>query len=130
MVFYIDSNSLLVYMENLKQQGVNILVLVIWKMLILDGYQFIVLLDYVKNVCVVGFDLIVWFLEWSGFFVEGGGWYYQSVSEVINNDGDMFMVLDVLVRDVGVMVVFLDWFVIIMFYVNCMGLVGKGWSVE
>jgi glycerophosphoryl diester phosphodiesterase len=38
----------------------------------------------------------------------GGGWYYQTVTDVIDNDGDMFEVLDVLARDVGILGIFSD----------------------
>lgn len=130
MAPHTDSNSSLAYMENLKQQGVNILAPAIWKMLTLDGHQSIVPSDYAKNARAAGLDLIAWSLERSGPLAEGGGWYYQSVSEAINNDGDMLTVLDVLARDVGVMAVFSDWPATTTFYANCMGLAGKGRSVE
>ena len=39
----------------------------------------------------------------------GGGYYYQTVAEAIDNDGDMFQVLDVLAQEVGVLGVFSDW---------------------
>ena len=130
MAPHTDSNSSLAYMENLKQQGVNILAPAIWKMLTLDGHQSIVPSDYAKNARAAGLDLIAWSLERSGPLAEGGGWYYQSVTEAINNDGDMLTVLDVLARDVGVMAVFSDWPATTTFYANCMGLAGKGRSVE
>lgn len=126
MAPHTDSNSSLAYMENLKQQGVNILAPAIWKMLTLDGHQSIVPSDYAKNARAAGLDLIAWSLERSGPLAEGGGWYYQSVTDAINNDGDMLTVLDVLAREVGVMAVFSDWPATTTFYANCMGLGGKG----
>lgn len=53
---------------------------------------------------------------------QGGGWYYQTVSQVIDRDGDVFEVLDVLARDVGVLGVFSDWPATVTYYANCMGL--------
>ncbi|WP_273429211.1 glycerophosphodiester phosphodiesterase family protein [Marinobacter sp.] len=121
-----EDNSSLAYMEGLKKQGVNILAPAIWKMLALNGHQEIVPSDYAKNANTAGLDMIAWSLERSGPLAEGGGWYYQSVTDAINNDGDMFTVLDVLARDVGVIGVFSDWPATTTFYANCMGLAGNG----
>ena len=52
----------------------------------------------------------------------GGGWYYKTVKEVINNDGDMMQVLDVLAQQVGVIGVFSDWPATTTYYANCMNL--------
>jgi glycerophosphoryl diester phosphodiesterase len=41
---------------------------------------------------------------------------------VINNDGDMLTVLDVLAREVGVIAVFSDWPGTVTYYANCMKL--------
>ncbi len=119
-------NSSLAYMEGLKKQGVNILAPAIWKMLAVNGYQEIVPSEYAKNAGMAGLDMIAWSLERSGPLAEGGGWYYQSVTDAINNDGDMLTVLDVLAREVGVIAVFSDWPATTTFYANCMGLAGKG----
>ncbi|MEC7221293.1 MAG: glycerophosphodiester phosphodiesterase, partial [SAR324 cluster bacterium] len=51
-----------------------------------------------------------------------GGWYYQTVKEVINNYGDMMQVLDVLAQQVGVIGVFSDWPATTTYYANCMNL--------
>ncbi|PIE41790.1 MAG: glycerophosphodiester phosphodiesterase, partial [Gammaproteobacteria bacterium] len=53
---------------------------------------------------------------------EGGGWYYQSIKDITNNDGDMLQLLDVLARQVGVLGVFSDWPATVTFYANCKGL--------
>lgn len=121
-----EDNSSLAYMEGLKKQGVNILAPAIWKMLALNGHQEIVPSDYAKNANTAGLDMIAWSLERSGPLAEGGGWYYQSVTDAINNDGDMLTVLDVLAREVGVIAVFSDWPATTTFYANCIGLAGKG----
>jgi glycerophosphoryl diester phosphodiesterase len=41
---------------------------------------------------------------------------------VINNDGDMLEVLDVLAQDVGVIGVFSDWPATVTYYANCKGI--------
>lgn len=121
-----DDNSSLAYMEGLKKQGVNILAPAIWKMLTLNSHQEIVPSEYARNADMAGLDMIAWSLERSGPLAEGGGWYYQSVTDAINNDGDMLTVLDVLAREVGVIAVFSDWPATTTFYANCMGFVGQG----
>jgi len=126
MEAHTNANTSLAYMEDLKNQGVNILAPAIWKMLTVDGQKSIVPSDYARNARAAGLDLIAWSFERSGPLAEGGGWYYQSVTEAINNDGDMLTVLDVLAREVEVMAVFSDWPATTTFYANCMGLAGTG----
>lgn len=114
--------SSLAYMESLKAQGVNIIAPAIWKMLTLDGYQDIVPSEYAENASIAGLDMIAWSLERSGPLANGGGWYYQTVNDAINNDGDMLTVVDVLARDVGVIGIFSDWPATTTYYANCMGM--------
>ncbi|MGM0570033.1 MAG: glycerophosphodiester phosphodiesterase family protein [Pseudomonadota bacterium] len=114
--------SSLAYMENLRAQGVNVLAPAIWKMLTLNSHQEIVPSEYAENARDAGLDLIAWSLERSGPLANGGGWYYQTVNDAINNDGDMLTVLDVLAQDVGVIGVFSDWPATTTYYANCMGL--------
>lgn len=44
-----------------------------------------------------------------------------GTTEAINNDGDMYEVVDVLARDVGVIGIFSDWPATVTWYANCMG---------
>lgn len=115
-------NVSMAYMESLTQQGVPILAPAIWKMLTLDGNQKIVPSEYATNAKAAGLDLIGWSLERSGPLKNGGGWYYQSVTDAINNDGDIYTVIDVLAQDVGVIGLFSDWPATTTYYANCMGL--------
>lgn len=118
--------SSLGYMTNLKAQGVNILAPVLWKMLALDANTEIVPSDYAKNAREAGLDLIAWTLERSGPLANGGGWYFQTVTDAIDNDGDLFTVIDVLAQQVGVIGIFSDWPATTTFYANCLGITGKG----
>ncbi|MAD00287.1 glycerophosphodiester phosphodiesterase [Pseudomonas abyssi] len=111
----------LAYMESLRTQGVKVLAPAIWKMLTLNGRGDIVPSEYAENARAAGLDMIAWSLERSGPLADGGGWYYQSISEAINNDGDMYEVVDVLARDVGVIGIFSDWPATVTWYANCMG---------
>ena len=110
------------YMEDLAQQGVPVLAPALWKMLTLNGNQKIVPSEYAINAKAAGLDLIAWTVERSGPLNNGGGWYHQSISDAINNDGDTFTVIDVLAQDVGVIGIFSDWPATTTYYANCMGL--------
>ncbi|WP_100640341.1 glycerophosphodiester phosphodiesterase family protein [Marinobacter salexigens] len=115
-------NQSLEYMESLVQQGVPVLAPAIWKMLTLSSNNEIVPSEYAMNAKAAGLDLIGWSLERSGPLNTGGGWYYQSVTDAINNDGDMFTVIDVLAQEVGVIGIFSDWPATTTYYANCMGI--------
>jgi glycerophosphoryl diester phosphodiesterase len=109
-------------MEELVDLGVNIIAPPIWMLLELDEYGEIVPSVYAMSARDAGLDIITWTLERSGPLKEGGGWYYQTVTDAINNDGDMLEALDVLAQDVGVLGIFSDWPATVTFYANCMGL--------
>ena len=68
-----------------------------------------------------GLTLIAWSLERSGPLKTGGGDYYKTIRPVIDRDGDVLSLLDVLYRDVGVIGVFSDWPATTTFYANCVG---------
>jgi len=109
-------------MEELVDDGVNIIAPPMWMLLELDEFDQIEPSVYAMYAKDAGLDIITWTLERSGPLTGGGGWYYQTVTDAINNDGDMFEVLDVLAQEVGVIGVFSDWPATVTFYANCMGL--------
>lgn len=112
----------LAYMEDLKAQGVEIIAPALWKMLTLDGHGRIVPSEYAENARAAGLDMIAWTVERSGPLATGGGWYHQSIAAAIDNDGDIFNVIDVLAQDVGVKGIFSDWPATTTFYAHCMGI--------
>ena len=108
-------------MQALADEGVEIVAPPLW-MLVTTENGAIVPSAYAKQAKAAGLDIIAWSLERSGpLSVEGGGWYYQSIAGVIDNDGDMLTLLDVLAKDVGVIGVFSDWPATTTFYANCRG---------
>lgn len=109
-------------MESLKAQGINIVAPPIWALLTLNAHQEIVPSEYALNAKAAGLDIITWTLERDGPLANGGGWYHQSIRDVINNDGDTMNVLHVLAEDVGVIGVFSDWPATVTYYANCMNL--------
>ncbi|MCG8333367.1 MAG: glycerophosphodiester phosphodiesterase, partial [Proteobacteria bacterium] len=77
---------------------------------------------YAKEAKKAGLEIITWTLERSGLLKSGGGWYYQTTKNVINNDGDMMEVLDVLAQKVGILGIFTDWPATVTYYANCKNL--------
>lgn len=109
-------------LPSLAAQGVKIVAPPMWALLALDGQQRVAPSSYATTAKAAGLDLITWTLERSGLLVSGGGYYYQAISSVINNDGDMYEVLDVLAKRVGIRGIFSDWPATVTYYANCMGL--------
>ncbi len=106
-------------MSELAADGVQIIAPPLWMLLMLDADGHIVPSAYAKAAKAAGLDIITWTLERSGPLANGGGWYHQTVTGAIDNDGDTFKVLDVLARDVGVIGVFSDWPATTTYYANC-----------
>lgn len=113
-------------MEEVVADGVNIIAPPMWMLVKVENGE-IVPSPYAKAAQDAGLDIITWTLERSGLLKNGGGWYYQSTNgslegeeNVINNDGDVYTLLDVLAQDVHVLGVFSDWPATTSFYANCM----------
>lgn len=77
---------------------------------------------YAREAKAAGLNIITWSLERSGPLQKGGGYYYQSINSVVNNDGVVYELLDVLAQQVGVVGVFSDWPATVTYYANCMNL--------
>lgn len=109
-------------MKQLAASGVKIIAPPMWILLEVNENGKIKPSKYAKLAKAAGLNIITWTLERSGFLESGGGWYYQTISNVINNDGDMMNVLDVLARDVGILGIFSDWPATVTYYANCMAI--------
>jgi glycerophosphoryl diester phosphodiesterase len=109
-------------MGDLTAAGVKILAPPMWALVTLDSSGKIVPSSYANAAKAAGLDLITWTLERSGPLATGGGYYFQSVTDAIDNDGDTFTLLDGLARKVGVRGIFSDWPATVTYYANCMGL--------
>lgn len=109
-------------LPELAKKGVKIMAPAFFALTKLDGDKKIVPSEYAVAARKAGMDLIGWSFERSGFLKEGGGYYYGGVNEVINNEGDMYTVLDVLAKDVKILKMFSDWPATVVYYANCMGL--------
>lgn len=109
-------------MKALKDAGVEYIAPPLFAMVTVNENGEIVPSDYAKQAKAAGLKMIAWTLERSGPLASGGGWYYQSIEDVTNNDGDALKLLDVLAKDVGVVGVFSDWPATTTFYANCMNI--------
>ena len=115
-----DPNTWSPTMEELVADGVNIIAPPMWMLMALDANDEIVPSIYARHAKAAGLDIITWTLERSGLLKDGGGFYYQTVTDVINNDGDAYDALDVLAQDVGVLGIFTDWPATVTYYANCL----------
>ena len=109
-------------MEELFTRGVRIVAPPMWMLVKVDEQGHIVPSEYAKYAKAAGLEIITWTIERSGPLKTGGDWYFQSVKEVIDNDGDMLEVLHVLAKDVGILGIFSDWPATVTYYANCKNL--------
>ena len=108
-------------LKSYASQGVRIVAPPTWALVGLQGSQ-IVPSQYTIDAKAAGLDIITWTLERSGTLTDGGGFYYQTITPVINKSGDTYELLDVLARGVGILGIFSDWPGTVTYYANCMGL--------
>ncbi|MEM7642519.1 MAG: glycerophosphodiester phosphodiesterase family protein [Pseudomonadota bacterium] len=108
-------------MEELAGMGIQYIAPPLW-MLVTEEDGAIVPSTLANEANAAGLGIITWTLERSGPLATGGGWYFQSIADVTDNDGVYFDLLHVLAQDVGVAGVFSDWPATTTFYANCMGL--------
>ncbi len=106
-------------MEELFAQNVRIIAPPLWMLLAVNDKGEIVPSIYAKKAREAGLEIITWTLERSGLLKNGGGWYYNTIKDAINNDGDMMVVLEVLAKDVGILGIFSDWPATVTYYANC-----------
>lgn len=79
--------------------------------------------DYAMKANELGLKIITWSLERSGPLVDGakGDYYYSSIEDAVNRDGDMYTFVDVLYRQIGIIGLFSDWSATATYYANCLG---------
>lgn len=117
-----DPNTWSPTMQEITGQGVQIIAPPMQFLVTLDENGEIVPSAYAQEAKAAGLEIITWTFERSGPLTDGGGSYYQTVTDVINNSGDMYNVLDVLAQDVGILGIFSDWPATVTYYANCMGI--------
>ncbi|WP_421903220.1 glycerophosphodiester phosphodiesterase family protein [Maridesulfovibrio sp.] len=108
-------------MEELVADGVKIIAPPLWMLVTVENGKMVPSV-YAKEAKAAGLDIIAWSLERSGLLKNGGGWYYQSVNDIVTKDADTLVLLNVLAEDVGVIGVFSDWPGTVTFFANKKGL--------
>ena len=106
-----------------RKEGIRIWAPPTFALLTLDGSNRIVASQWARDAKEAGLDIITWTLERSGILADGNnGFYYQSIDQAITREGDLYKVIDVLAKEVGILGVFSDWAAPVTYYANCMGL--------
>jgi len=106
-----------------RAQGIRIVAPPTFALLAVDATNQIVPSAYAMAAKAAGLDIITWTLERSGILADGNnGFYFQTFDSAIRREGDVFVALDVMARQIGVLGVFTDWPATVTFYANCMGL--------
>ncbi|WP_036262709.1 glycerophosphodiester phosphodiesterase family protein [Methylocapsa aurea] len=116
-----DVPAAIAALPGMRAKGVNIIAPPIWALVALDSQGKIVPSEYALTAKRLGFDIITWSLERSGTLTDGGGYYFQSVTNAIKGPGDYYNVLDVLTQRVGIIGIFSDWPGTVTYYANCVG---------
>ncbi|MDJ1016253.1 MAG: glycerophosphodiester phosphodiesterase family protein [Paracoccaceae bacterium] len=113
-------------LEQIAGMGVTTIAPPLWVLLKEENGR-IVPSDYALSAKEANLSIITWTLERSGRIredvVQGTSkYFFQSVLDALKDDGDIYKVLDVLARQVGVEGVFSDWPATVTYYANCMKL--------
>lgn len=109
-------------MADLAAMGLRTLAPPFWMLVRVGADGRIAPSTYARAARDAGLGLVTWSLERSGPLKGGGGYYYTSIRPLVDRDGDMLTLLDVLYREVGVSGVFSDWPATTTFYANCMNI--------
>jgi len=109
-------------MPKYSKMGINYIAPPMWALVTLDDQNKIIPSEYARTAQKENINMITWTLERSGLLKDGGGWYYQTTKDTINNDGDMYELLDVLAQDVKIKGMFSDWPATVTYYANCKGI--------
>lgn len=107
-------------MRALAAEGIRYIAPPLWMLVTLRDGQ-IAPSAYASEASAAGLKIMTWSFERSAPLTESGDWFYQSVDQALDNDGDAYVVLDVLAREIGIVGIFSDWPASVTYYANCMG---------
>jgi len=110
-----------------RNQGVRIFAPPIPALLAVDAStNTLVPSQYAKDIKAARLGIITWSFERADLRrgAAFGGFYaaYDPEGRVVKKDSDMYLALDTLAQDVGVIGVFSDWPATVSYYASCMGL--------
>jgi glycerophosphoryl diester phosphodiesterase len=81
-----------------------------------------------KAAVELGSKIVPWTIDRSGRLAEVAqteDYYYTTFVDVVDNDGDVYNLIDVLWRQAGIVGVFSDWSAIVSFYANSLEFTSK-----
>lgn len=105
-------------MNQLYRMGVRYIAPPLWMLLSLDSNGQIIPAHYGYLAYEEGLNIITWTLERSG--APPTDFYMQTIQAAVTIDGDVYNVLDVLAKNVGIKGIFSDWPATVTYYANCM----------
>lgn len=121
----VERQDQLKFFAELRKRNVRIVAPAMPALLAVKGNR-VVPSQLAKDLKGMGFDLITWTLERSDLRrgASAAGFYYDfdPSGAAIKKDGDLYLALDVLAREVGIEGIFSDWPATVTYYANCMGL--------
>jgi glycerophosphoryl diester phosphodiesterase len=114
-------------LQDIRASGVRIFAPPIPALLAVDAANSkLIPSQYANDIKAAGLGIITWSFERSDLRrgAAFGGFYaaYDPQGLVVKTDSDMYLALDALARDVGVLGVFSDWPATVSYYASCMGL--------
>ncbi|CZT12312.1 related to glycerophosphoryl diester phosphodiesterase family protein [Rhynchosporium graminicola] len=80
---------------------------------------------YAHSAKAAGLEIIPWTFERSGPLATvkaRNEYYYGFFAQGVRSDGQLYEILDVLARQVGIQAIFSDWASTVSYYANCFGL--------
>ena len=105
-------------MEDLVASGVRTLAPPIWMLATVSDGQFAPTL-YGQAARAAGLQLVTWTLERSGQPSVQEDWYFYGLGAAMKTEGQVFALLEMLDKSLGVAGVFSDWPATTTFYANC-----------
>lgn len=118
------------WLPSLKAKGVNIISPPFGYLLTTTpDNKTIIPSSYATTAKVAGLDIIAWTFERPGPLVnvaKTGEYYYSDIAPAVHYDGQMYEILDIIGRQIGIKGIFSDWSGTVTYYANCMGL--EYWS--
>lgn len=108
-------------MQALKASGVNTIAPPMPMLLSLDNQGNLQPSEYATMAKAAGLDIITWTFE-SGSATSPNNWMYTKLHSIMHREGDMYGVLDVLAKQIGIKGIFSDWPGTVTYYANCFDL--------
>ncbi|RYO78023.1 hypothetical protein DL766_006921 [Monosporascus sp. MC13-8B] len=108
-----------------KESGVQVIAPPLPYLLTTDENDNYIPSEYAVTAKELGFKIITWSLERSPPLkrvAEEGDYYYMYMLNGTKHDGDLYELVDVLGREIGVLGVFSDWSATVTYYANCFGI--------